>query len=51
MKGKITRAEAVSDAEGELLRDDLEVRLAKLGQDDEIEKLLTELKSRRSLAS
>ena len=51
MKGKITRAEAVSSAEGELMRDDLEMRLAKLGQEDEIEKLLTDLKSRRSVAS
>jgi phage shock protein A len=51
MKGKITRAEAISDAEGELLRDDLEIRLAKLGEGDEIEKLLAELKSRRSVAS
>ncbi len=51
MRGKITRAEATSDAEGELLRDDLEARLAKLGQEDEIEKLLAEVKSRRSVAS
>ncbi len=51
MRGKITRAEATSDAEGELLRDDLEARLAKLGEADEIEKLLAELKSRRSMAS
>ncbi len=51
MKRKITHAEAVSEAEGELLRDDLEQRLARLGQEDEVEKLLSELKSRRSVAS
>jgi phage shock protein A len=48
MRGKIVREEATSDAEGELLRDDLELRLARLGQEDEIEKLLAEVKSRRA---
>jgi phage shock protein A len=47
MRGKILREEATSDAEGELLHDDLELRLAHLGREDEIEKLLAEVKSRR----
>jgi len=47
MRGKIAREEAVGDAEGELLRDDLELRLSKLGQEDKIEKLLAEVKARR----
>jgi len=51
MRGKIVREEAISDAEGELLRDDLELRLARLGQEDEIEKLLAEVKARRPAAA
>ena len=50
MKGKIAREEAIGDAEGELLHDDLELRLHHLGQEDELEKLLNEVKSRRSHA-
>ncbi len=51
MRGKIAREEAVGDAEGELLRDDLELRLSRLGQEDSIEKLLAEVKARRPSAS
>ncbi|HUJ41458.1 MAG TPA: PspA/IM30 family protein [Candidatus Acidoferrales bacterium] len=47
MKGKIVREEAIGDAEGELLHDDLELRLANLGSEDKIEKLLAEVKARR----
>jgi phage shock protein A len=50
MRGKIAREEAIGDAEGELLREDLEMRLAKLGQEDKIEKLLAEVKARRPAA-
>ena len=50
MRGKIVREEAIGDAEGELLRDDLELRLSKLGQDDKIEQLLAEVKARRPAA-
>jgi len=48
MRGKIVREEAIGDAETELLHDDLELRLSKLGQEDEIEKLLAEVKARRT---
>ena len=51
MRGKIVREEAVGDAEGELLRDDLELRLHQLGQEDELEKLLAEVKARRAPAT
>ncbi|HTQ84597.1 MAG TPA: PspA/IM30 family protein [Candidatus Solibacter sp.] len=51
MRGKIVREEAIGDAEGEILRDDLELRLAQLGQEDEIEKLLAEVKARRPAAA
>ncbi|SRR5258706_2888578 len=48
MKNKVSRAEAVSQAKAELVGDDIEDRLAALGKEDEIEKLLNELKARRS---
>ena len=51
MRGKIVREEAVGEAEGEILRDDLELRLAQLGREDEIEKLLAEVKARRPAAA
>ncbi|HVN08946.1 MAG TPA: PspA/IM30 family protein [Patescibacteria group bacterium] len=51
MRGKIARAEAIGDAEGELLRDDLELRLDRLGQEDKIEQLLAEVKARRPSAA
>jgi len=50
MRGKILREEATGDAESELLRDDLDLRLARLGREDEIEKLLTDVKARRAPA-
>jgi phage shock protein A len=48
MKGKVTQSEAVSQAKSELAGHNMEDRLEALGKDDEIEKLLTELKARRS---
>jgi len=48
MKNKVSRGEAVSQAKAELVGDDIEDRLAALGKEDEIEKLLNELKARRS---
>ena len=51
MRGKIVREEAIGDAESELLHDDLDLRLSKLGEEDEIEKLLAEVKARRPAAA
>jgi phage shock protein A len=48
MKNKVSRAEAISQARAELAGNDFEDRLAALGKEDEIEKLLAELKARRS---
>jgi len=48
MKHKVSRAEAVSQAKAELAGDDFEDRLAALGKEDEIDKMLSELKARRS---
>jgi phage shock protein A len=47
MKRKIGRAEAVSQAKSDLASGEVETRLALLGKEDEIEKLLRELKARR----
>ena len=48
MKNKVSRAEAISQARAELAGNDFEDRLAALGKEDEIEKLLNELKARRN---
>lgn len=48
MKSKVSHAEALSQARAELAGNDFEDRLAALGKEDEIEKLLKELKARRS---
>ncbi len=47
MKTKVARNEAISEAKHELLGDDVEARLSKLEREDEIDKLLAEVKSRR----
>jgi phage shock protein A len=47
MKNKVSRSEAISQAKSELAGDSVEDRLAALGKEDEIEKLLSELKQRR----
>ena len=48
MKNKVSRSEAVSHAKAEIAEANVEERLAALGKEDEIEKLLGELKARRS---
>ena len=48
MKSKVQTAAAVSQAKAELANDDLEDRLAVLEKEDEIERLLNELKARRA---
>ena len=48
MKNKVSRSEAVSHAKAEMADANVEERLAALGKEDEIEKLLGELKARRS---
>src|SRR5947209_6246642 len=50
MKHRVSHAEAVSQAKSELAGDNLEDRLAALDREDEIEKLLGELKAKRSQA-
>ena len=47
MKTKVARNEAISQAKHELLGDDIEARLSKLEREDEIDKLMAEVKSRR----
>jgi hypothetical protein len=42
-------SEAASHAETELLSDDAEEKLAKLEREDDIERMLVELKARRSV--
>ena len=49
MQQKVMHGEAVSQAKSEMVRDDLDERLAKLERDDQIELMLTELKSRRGV--
>lgn len=51
MKEKVLHAEAVSQAETELLSDDVTDKLVRLEREDEIEKMLTEMKARRGLAN
>jgi phage shock protein A len=48
MKHKVSRSEAVSEAKSEMAGRNVEDRLNALGKEDEIEKLLGELKARRS---
>jgi len=48
MKTKVRHAEAVSRAKSEMISDDLEDKFAALEKEDEIEKLLNEIKSRRA---
>jgi phage shock protein A len=50
MKNKVHRSEALSQAKSELAGDSMEDRLAALGKEDEIEKLLNDLKTRKGQA-
>jgi phage shock protein A len=51
MKRKVQHNEAYGQAKAELTADSMEDRLASLEKQDEVEKLLLELKSKRGLAS
>jgi phage shock protein A len=48
MKSKVRHSEAVSKAKAEMVSDNVEDRLAALEKEDEIEKLLKEIKARRA---
>jgi|SRR5271165_2284022 len=50
MKGKVQHGEALSQAKAELTADSVEDRLASLEKQDEVEKLLAELKTKRGVA-
>ena len=47
MKTKVARSEAVSQAKAEIANDDIDDRFRKLEHEDEIDRLLAEIKSRR----
>jgi phage shock protein A len=47
MKSKVQHNEALSQAKAELTADSIEDQLASLEKQDEVEKLLAELKSKR----
>lgn len=49
MKERVTRKEATATAEVELLSDDVAEKLNRLDRDTEVERLLTDLKSRKGL--
>ena len=49
LKDRVHHTEAVASAEVELLTDDVHERLTRLDRDNEIERLLTDLKARRGL--
>lgn len=51
LKEKVMQTEAASQAETDLLTDDVGDQLARLDREDEIERMLAELKSRRSVAN
>ena len=51
MKQKVLRGEAVSQAKSEMVKDDLDGRLAKLEREDRIEQMLAELKARRGASA
>jgi phage shock protein A len=48
MKSKVRHAEALSRAKAEMVSDNIEERLAALEKEDQIEKLLNEIKTRRA---
>ena len=50
MKGKVQRSPALSEAKAELTGDSIEDRLASLEKQEEVERLLAELKSKRGSA-
>ena len=50
MKNKVHGEEAMGQAMAEIANDNLEERLSSLGKDDEIEKLLADIKAKRGVA-
>ncbi len=50
MKDKVVRGEAVSQAKTELVGTDIDDRFAKMEREEEIDRLLAEIKSRRGIA-
>lgn len=48
MQHKVMRGQAISEATAEMVSDNMDERLRKLDREDQIEKLLVELKSRRA---
>ena len=48
MKDKVRHSEAVSQAKAELFKDDVEDQLAALEKQDQIEKMLADMKAKRS---
>ena len=50
MKDKVQRNEALSQAKAELTGDSMEDRLASLEKQDEVERLLAELKAKRGVS-
>lgn len=51
LKDRVHHTEAVASAEVELLTDDVHEKLSRLDRDNEIERLLTDLKARRGLSA
>jgi phage shock protein A len=49
MKGKVQRSEALSQAKAELTEDSIEDRMAALEKEDEVTRLLAELKAKRGM--
>ena len=47
MKSRVAEEEAVSQATAELAKDDVEEKLDALEKDDQVERMLAELKARR----
>jgi phage shock protein A len=50
VKNKVQHAEALGQAKSSVASDDIEERLAALGKEDEIDKLLAEIKSRKGVS-
>ena len=51
MEDKVTRNEAVSQAKAELAGADLDDRFTQLERDDEVDRLLADLKARRGVTA
>jgi phage shock protein A len=47
MKDKVRHSEAMSQAKAELFKDDVEEQLAALDKQDQIEKMLADMKAKR----